>query len=462
MMRGIAFRLLRPAAVAAGLGSLIQSIPQASAETLQQALRRTYQNNPQLNADRARQRATDETVPQALAGYRPQISAGFEAGPNYQYARPGNGPSFVQPLTLNLNVDMNLFDGGRTSNSVRSAESAVLAGRATLRGVEQTVLLMAVTAYLDVLRDQAIRDLVANNITALSETLRIARVRYEKGDARRTDMAQAEARLARGKADLAVAVANLAASQATYRQVVGAQPADLAFPRPADGLMPASLTLAVRTALEGHPAVRAAVHAVDGAQTDVRVIAGELAPSLRVTGTLQRVFGQSRDDDPAALPVNIGPQLTVPIYEGGEVYARVRQAKETVAQRRAELEATRDDVRSDMRSAWGTFESARASVPANEKAVEAAEVALAGVTRESLEGARTILDVLNSQQELLAARSNLVSARRDLVVASYGALAAMGVLTHKKLDLATRRYRPETHYEQVRDLGETARTPDGR
>ena len=460
-MRAHSGRALRLLLIASALAS---GAPPAAAEPLAAALARTYRGNPQLSAERARQRVDDENVPRALSGYRPTIAGQATYGPTYARARPGSGDDVASPLNLSINLQQMLYDSGRTSATVRSAESGVFGGRATLRGTEQTVLLLAATAYMNVLRDEQVISLQLGNIEALTETLRIARKRFETGDSRRTDMAQAEARLARGQADLAVARNNLMASQATYRQVIGAEPRDLTFPPPPTGLLARSLAAATSSARREHPAIRAALHAVDGAEHDVKVAEADLGPQLLAQGNAQTDIGRSLSGDVAtpAPTYSLGLQATVPVYDGGLAAARVRQAKENVGQRRMDLETARVGVVADLRTAWGVLDAARAAVPAAETAIAANEIAVAGVRAEALEGQRTTLEVLNAQQELLNAKTSLVVARRDLVVASYGVLSTTGGLTARRLGLRGQHYRPETHYDQVRDLKATLRTPDGR
>ncbi len=433
------------------------------AESLRAALARTARANPQLAAERARQRADDENVPRALSGYDPSVALTGESGPGYARSRPGTGSQVASPFSLGLSLNQTIFDFGTTAASVRSAESGVFAGRATLRGVEQDVLLAAATAYLDVLRDMALVELQRGNVATLGETLRVARKRYETGDVSRTDPAQAEARYARGGADLATAEANLVSSRAAYRRVIGVAPDRQTFPDEPSDVLPPSLKAALGRALADHPAVRSATHAVDVAASDVRVAAGRLAPTITVQGSLSRTFGRQLDTVGDTTPsAQIGPQLTVPIYSGGAPSAQVRQAKEVLGQRRIELEAAREQVRSDVRAAWGALEAARAAITAREAAVAATAVALAGVSQEAQQGQRTTLDVLNAQQEVVNARASLVSTRRDRIVAAYAALAASGSLSAGRLALAGPRYRPETHYDQVRDSRSGTRTPDGR
>ena len=456
-MRVRPVRFFRPLLIGAALAAATP----AGAETLAQALARTYRGNPTLSAERARQRSDDENVPRALAGYRPSINLQAQVGPTFERSRPGTGQSLSSPFVLGLTVDQTLYDSGRTAASIRSAESAVFGGRATLRGVEQTVLLQAVSAYMNVLRDEQIVTLQLGQIDALTETLRIARARFDAGDSRRTDTAQAESRLARGQADLAVARSNLAASQAAYRQAIGAPPGKLVFPPPPEKLLPKSLTAAIASARADHPAIRSAIHAIDGAEHDVKVAEADLGPQVTASGSIQRTFGPRLPSDQTP-DLALTGRATIPVYDGGAVSAAVRQAKETVGQRRMELQSTRADVVADMRTAWGALEAARAAIPAAETAVSSNEIALTGVQREQLEGQRTILEVLNAQQELLNSRTLLVTARRDLVVAAYGALSTQGVLTARRLALRGPAYRAETHYDQVRDLKAGVQTPDGR
>ncbi|NNM74228.1 TolC family outer membrane protein [Enterovirga aerilata] len=439
----------------------------ATAETLPSALARAYMNNPDLNAGRASLRAIDENVPRALSGYRPSVAATASAGATYETGRTGssgvlaNTRDALFPRQAALQVTQNLFNGFRTANSVREAESGVLGARETLRQTEGDTLFSAAQAYMDVLRDTATLDLHRNNVEVLEEQLRQTRERYTAGEVTRTDIAQAEARLEASRSQVSLAQANLQSSIATFRRIIGVEPRQLAAGKPPDQLIPSSLAQAVRIALAEHPAILSALHAVDAAELQVKVVEGELAPSLNLVGSVGGGYDTSVPGD-RSVTAAFGAQLTVPLYEGGETYARVRQAKEVAGQRRIEAEATRDAVRSALFSAWGALESAKANVISAQAQVAASEVALTGVREEARAGQRTTLDVLNQQQELLIARVNLIVAQRDRVVGAFSVAQAVGRLNAASLALRVPTYRPGAHYEAVRDLPWGLTTPDGR
>ncbi len=444
----------------------------ASAETLESALARAYGNNPSLNAQRANTRATDENVAQAKAGYRPRVTG--TADINVTYSEVESGGTISERTTSSrgagVAINQNLFNGFRTRNSVRGAESGVLSSRETLRSTEQDTLFDAATVYMDVLRDTALLNLERNNVEVLEEQLRQTQDRFNVGEVTRTDVAQAEAALARAQARVSQAEANLRASIGFYRQVVGVEPRSLAPGRPLDRLVPRSIEAALRLGQEEHPALKAALHAVDVAELQVRVTEGELYPTLDVRGSLERRQDRVLSaDPPAAQPsgtdasrASVVASLTVPIYEGGQVYSRVRQAKETAGQRRLEADSIRDQVRADVVFRWGQYEAARAQIVAGQAEVEAAETALAGVREEARVGQRTTLDVLNAQQTLLNARVNLITAQRDRVVASYAVVRATGRLNSRYLALRVQHYSPKLHFDQVKDLWGGLTTPDGR
>jgi outer membrane protein len=456
---------------------LLASVGAASAETLESALVRAYHANPTLNAQRASVRATDENVPRAKSLGRPRVNATADAGIQYQETHSGAGSTIVRslPRGVGLQVDQNIFNGNRTDNGIRQAETQVFGARETLRNNEQTTLFNGVTAYMNVLRDTAILSLQRNNVEVLDEQLRQTRDRFNVGEVTRTDVAQAESRVAGSRSQVAVAEANLRNSIAVFRQVIGVEPRSLAPGRPIDRLVPRTLDAAVSVALDEHPAVKAALHAVDAAELQVKITEAELYPTLGVRGTAsQRWTGTAAAGGGGDRNVGFGSNeastfvasavatLTVPIYEGGEVYARTRQAKETVGQRRLEADATRDQVRAAVVSAWGQLESSKASIIAAQAQVQAAETALSGVREEARVGQRTTLDVLNAQQELLNARVNLITAQRDRVVASYAVAQASGRLSSQSLALNIATYSPKTHFDQVKDLWGGLRTPDGR
>ena len=440
----------------------------ASGESLPEALTKAYQTNPQLNAERARQRATDENVPQALAGYRPQIIASLSAG--LQAVRdllPGNvvQSATLKPWVIGVTVTQTLFNGYKTANSVRVAELQVQSGREALRNVGQGVLLDAVTAYTNVLANQSLVEAQRTNVSFLQETLAITQRRLKAGDVTPTDTSQAEARLSRGQSDLNAAQVNLAISQATYAQVIGNPPGSLRAAEPVDRYLPRSRDDATTLAFKENPAVLAAGFDVDVASTNIHVAESSLMPTV----TLQGNVSHSTDDDQTlgtfrTDQASIIGQVTAPIYDGGTAASQTRQAKELTAQSRLVLDQVRSQARTAALGAWVANEGAKIAVTASESEVRAATVALQGVQKEAQGGQRTTVDVLNSEADLIAAKARLIGAQRDRVIASYTLLSAIGKLDVKTLALNTPDYLPETHYHQVRDAWEglRTRTPSGQ
>jgi outer membrane protein len=436
------------------------------AESLPEALAKAYQSNPQLNAERARQRGTDENVPQALAGYRPQIIASLSAG--LQAVRnllPDNTvqSATLRPWTIGVTVTQTLFNGFKTANSLRVAELQVQSGREALRNVGQGVLLDAVTAYSNVLANQSLVEAQRANVAFLQETLGITQRRLNAGDVTPTDTAQAEARLSRGRADLNAAEVNLAVSQATYTQVIGNPPSQLRLADPIDRYLPRSRDDAIALAFKEHPTVLAAGFDVDVASTSIHVAESSLLPTVTVQGSASH----SADADPSLSTfrtdqASVVGQVTAPIYDGGTAASQTRQAKEMAAQSRLVLDQVRQQSRTAAVGAWVTSEGAKIAVSASEAEVRAATVALDGVRKEAAGGQRTTLDVLNAQQDLISAKARLIGAQRDRVIASYTLLSAIGRLDVKTLALNTPDYLPEVHYHQVRDAWHGLRTPSGQ
>jgi outer membrane protein len=438
----------------------------AAAETLPDVLVKAYQASPQLNADRARQRGTDENVPQALAGYRPQIIASLGAG--LQAVRntlPDNTvqSATLRPWTIGVTVSQVLFNGFRTANSVRVAEFQVLSGREALRNTGQGVLLDAVTAYMNVLANQALVESQRTNVAVLREIQASTKKRLAAGDVTPTDTAQAEARLSRGLADLNAAEVVLAISKATYVQVIGAPPTQLSAASPVDRLSPTTMTASIETANHEHPAVLGAGYDVDMAQTTIKVAESSLLPTASVQASASRaVQTDSSLTTSASDQASVLAQVNVPIYDGGTAASQTRQAKEVTSQSRMVLEQVRNQSRTAIVSAWVSNEGTKVALTASESEVRAADVALQGVRREAQGGQRTTIDVLNAQQDLTNARSRLIQAQRDRIIASYTLLSAVGRLDVHTLNLETPDYLPEVHYHQVRDAWHGLRTPSGQ
>jgi outer membrane protein len=441
------------------------------------ALALAYQENPDLNQQRAGLRATDETVPQATAAFRPQVSATGNYGYSYLEER-SSGVSSAATLGLpstagttrfttttgmvGLTVSQTLFNGNRNVNTVRRAESNVLGSRENLRDVERTVLLNAATAYMNVLRDTAILDLRKNNIIVLEEQLRQTSHRFTVGEETVTDVAQADASLASGRSDYFTAQANLATSAANYRQIIGVEPHQLDPARSIEGLLPGTLQASITMALAEHPTIQAAQHAVDAAELQVKIQEGQLYPTLAAVGSAQENYADLGVPGLKVFNGSVQAQLSAPIYTGGLVDAEVRQAKELVAQARIQVDLQRDSVRALVISSWGQLEAAKASIRSNESAVKAAELALTGIRQEARVGQRTTFDVLTAQQTLLNARVSVVTAQRDRVVASYSVMSAAGRLSAACLNLKVTQYDPTIHYDAVKDKWIGLRTPDGR
>jgi outer membrane protein len=442
------------------------AITTSVAETLPEALVKAYQTNPALNADRARQRGTDENVPQALAGYRPQIVASLGAG--LQAVRdllPDNTVqgATLRPWTIGVTVTQVLFNGFKTANSVRVAEFQVQSGREALRNTGQGVLLDAVTAYMNVLANQAQVESQRTNVAVLREIQSTTKRRLDAGDVTPTDTAQAESRLSRGLADLNAAEVAFAISKATYTQVIGEARSQLIAAATVDRLSPPTLAAATETAGHEHPAVLGAGFDVDVAQTTIKVAESSLLPTIAVQASASR----SKDSDTSLSTfgtdqASILGQMNLPLYDGGTAASQTRQAKELASQSRLVLEQVRNQARTAVVSAWVSNEGTKVALTASQSEVRAAEVALAGVRREAAGGQRTTIDVLNAQQDLTTARSRLIQAQRDRVIASYTLLSAVGRLDVHVLNLNTPDYMPEVHYHQVRDAWHGVRTPSGQ
>jgi outer membrane protein len=457
----------------AAIACLLPPLGAARAETLESALIQAYQNNPTLNSQRAAVRATDENVPQALSGYRPRVSITASGGeqslstttkvtsttPNSYSTQSG----YNSPVSAGVTASQTLFNGFQTANKTRQAEAQVQAARETLRVTEQQVLLNAATAYMNLLRDTAILDLQKRNVEVLQEQLRQVRDRFNVGEVTRTDVAQSESRLAAGRSQVLTAESNYKTSGAVYRQVIGSSPGKLTAGTPVDRFSPSNLPAAIGAASTIHPSVTTAQYNIDVAQMQVKVSEGALYPTLSVQGNYTKNYlAAGTLNTMESYNASVLGQLSVPIYQGGAEYSLIRQAKETLGQKRIDFDTARDQARQTVVQAWGQLDAAKANIDATQAQVQASEIALNGVREEARVGQRTTLDVLNAQQELVNARVALVGAQRDRVVASYSLLAGVGRLSPQVLGLRVPVYDAATHYGQVRDSWAGVRTPDGR
>ncbi|MGO8911174.1 MAG: TolC family outer membrane protein [Bradyrhizobium sp.] len=439
----------------------------ASADTMEAALLRAYQNNPQLNAQRATVRATDENVPQALSGYRPKVAATASGGGQYtnELAEISSGSKIEEgpqgPHAVGVTVTQTLYNGNQTANKTRAAESQVSGAREGLRLMEQSVLLAAATVYMDFLRDAAILEVQRSNTRVLELTLKQTRQRFSAGLVTPTDVAQSEAQLAAGVTQELAAEANLTTTRANFRRIIGNEPAQLAPASPVDRYLPETLRDAADISLAENPNVTAAKYGIDVNFLNVKVNEGALFPTVTLQASVQKTWQQTitqiRQFNASAVA-----QVSVPIYQGGAEYSLIRQSKETLEQQRLTLEQVRDQARADLITAWGQLLAGKAQVTSSQSQVDASEIALLGTQKEATVGQRTVLDVLNAQQALVNARVALVTAQHDRVVASYAVLNTIGRLSPQVLHLATSVYDPSVHYHQVRDSWSGVRTPDGR
>jgi outer membrane protein len=456
------------AAAAVLLMALVGPAP-ALADTIEAALVRAYQGNPQLNAQRAQVRSTDENVPQALSGYRPKVAITASAG--YQYldslSTQGATPNTFEdhganaPRAAGITATQTLYNGNQTANKTRAAESQVSGAREALRVLEQGVLLNAATIYMDYLRDAAIVEVQKSNTRVLEQTLKQTQDRFNVGEVTRTDVAQSEAQLAAGRTQQLQAESNLTTTRSNFRRIIGNEPEALAPGSPVDRFLPATLPSAVELSLTDNPNVTAAMFGIDVNFLQVKVNEGALLPTLTAQVAVQQSYEQLlttyRSFGASAIA-----QLTIPVYQGGAEYSLIRQSKENLAQQRLVLEQTRDQTRANTVTAWGQLVAGKAQVASAQSQVTASEIALNGVREEAKAGQRTTLDVLNAQQALVNARVALVTAQHDRVVASYSVLNAVGRLSPIVLKLPTTTYDPSVHYQQVRDSWAGVRTPDGR
>jgi outer membrane protein len=444
----------------------------ALADTIEAALVRAYQNNPQLNAQRAQVRVTDENVPQALSGYRPRASITGSLG--YQYTdtniTQGGSPTAIvrteihgtdPPRSVGLTVSQTLYNGNQTANKTRAAESQVSGAREALRVLEESVLLQAATIYMDYLRDAAIVEVQRSNTRVLEQTLKQTQDRFNVGEVTRTDVAQSEAQLAAGRTQQLQAESQLTTTRSNYRRIIGIEPQALAPGSPVDRFLPPSLASAVELSLIENPNVTAAMFGVDVNYLQVKVNEGALLPTVTFTAAAQQSYETTLTTFRSFGASAVG-SVTVPLYQGGAEYSLIRQSKETLAQQRLTLELTRDQTRANTVTAWGQLVAGKAQVASAQAQVTASEIALNGVREEAKAGQRTTLDVLNAQQALVNARVALVTAQHDRVVASYSVLSAVGRLSPQVLQLPTTTYDPSVHYQQVRDSWAGVRTPDGK
>ncbi|WP_246116812.1 TolC family outer membrane protein [Denitrobaculum tricleocarpae] len=443
---------VRRLGVFATLASVMLWTPSgAVAQTLPEALSQAYDTNPTLRAARAQLRSVNENVPQELSNWRPNVTAGTSVGKRRSEFESDTTDSedSLTPFTANVDVTQPLYRGGRTIAGTERAENEVRAQREIVRSTEQSVLLNAATSYTDVWRDQAVLQLNISNEDVIGQQLEATGDRFEVGEVTRTDVAQAETRLATAVSDRIAAEGSLATSRAVYQEVIGSFPGTLVTP-PVPVNLPATQDEVVTLATENNPDVTSAVFTERAAEKNVRQVKGELYPEVNLVGSLSHQDEVSNSDTETD-SASIIAQVSIPIYQQGSVYSRVRAAKQISSQRRVEIEEQRRRAEQIAVSAWEDLQTARAQIRSFESAVASAEIALEGVRQENEVGARTILDILDAEQELLNAQVSLVGAQRDEVVAGYQVLSAIGQLSAGEIALPVEVYDVEADYRAVRN-----------
>ncbi|PWC46193.1 TolC family outer membrane protein [Azospirillum sp. TSA6c] len=437
----------------ATMGTAVTGGGTAQAQSLEQALAQAYANNPTIGAQRARLRAVDEGVPQALSGYRPtaRVTAGISRSMGESKFDGGSTGSESNAKSVGVTATQPIYDA-TVAPAVRRAERLVEAQRATLIASEQSVLLAAAQAYLDIVQNQAILQLQTNNEQVLRRQLDAARDRFRVGEYTRTDVSQSESRLSAAIASKISAEGTLRASRATYERLVGAAPGELKAPKPAFRL-PKNLDELVELARANNPNVLSASYTEAAQREAVDQQYGRLLPSVNLSASGTRTYDPGRSsgiDLNRSDSAQVTAQVTIPLYQAGQPEALVREAKQTANQARLQIEESRRQVTESAVSAWQALQTARASIESYSAQIKAAQIALEGVRQEAQVGSRTVLDVLNQEQELLNARVFLVRAQHDEMVAAFNVLASSGQLTADRLNLPVQKYDPTANYDKTR------------
>jgi outer membrane protein len=453
----------RRGAILGCIAGLIVALTAVSthAQTLTDALAEAYNTNPQLLAERALLRATDEQVPQALSFWRPQVTFNGQVGGTRSAITSGStglpspgGRSVYSTFyqnSLALQVTQPVYRGGRTVAQTRQAINTVESTRAQTLAVETSVFQAVAMAYLDVVRDQELVEVDRNNVEVLRKQLEATTDRFRVGEVTRTDVAQAESSLAQAQGTLVAQQGTLEISRAEYVRAVGHSPGRLVLPRDRPAL-PATREEALSLAANNNFSVISATFAELAARDNIDVVRGQLLPQISLVGTLSRSLGTSViQNSLLEESASIVAQMTMPLYEGGAIYSQTRQAEQTVGQRRSQVDDARRAAVQTATQFWATLQAGRASIKSFSAAVRAAQIALAGVQQQALVGTSTTLDVLIQNQQLLTTQSQLVTAEHDTALAEFNLAAAVGRLIAPELNLPVRLYDMERHYREVKD-----------
>ncbi|HCS23573.1 MAG TPA: TolC family outer membrane protein [Alphaproteobacteria bacterium] len=420
----------------------------AAATPFDAALAEAYLRNPELEAARAELRSVDETYAQAMSGYRPRLTG--EASYTSSHYDGDVFDTHADPKNLALELRQPLYRGGSTEAGVRASSNRIKAQRAVLHSVEQKVLLEAVTAYMDVRRDGELVRLNLNNEKVLETHLEASRQRFKLGDITKTDVSQAESRLANAQASRVRAEGSLRASRARYERVVGQEAQTL--PAPVFSIhIPETLEQAAALAEEQNPDIHFADFSHEAANADTRAATGELLPQVDLTGSLGRTYDPAQRVDEHVNTTSVGVIASIPLYTGGAVDARVRRSKQIESQRRMERMRAGRTVRQSVIDAWTELSAAEAEMQARKAQIDAAKLALDGVRIETDYGSRTTLDLLDAEQEYLDAQVAHVIAERNRIVALYRVLSTVGELTAARLGLPVPVYNPQAHFKNVKN-----------
>lgn len=436
----------------AAFGCVFGAQNSANAQSLEDALALAYNTNPTLLAARASLRVTNETIAQARAGWRPTVSVSSTFGyadvdsKNNATNVESSGDSF--PTTGGISLSQSLYAGGKTEASIKQADANIQAERATMFNSEQSVLFAGVTAYVDVIRFESELQLQVNNLRRLEKQLEATEDRFRVGEVTRTDVAQAESRVARAKADRSGSEGLLNAARVEFEKVFGIAPATLDQPVYPPGL-PENRQAAVNAAVQGDFDLLNAVFDEVSAGHNVDNQFGDLLPSLDLVAQANQSYNTSGgDNETTTLTAEL--QLTIPIYQAGFNSAVVRQAKESQNQSRLLVEVARREAIDQSATAYESWQTNLATIDSLRAEVKAAEIALEGVEQEATVGARTVLDVLDAEQDLLNAQVSLVRSRRNAMVAAFQVLETMGRLTAQHLGLPVKYYDYDKHYRDAR------------
>ena len=426
------------------------------ANTLFDELAYTYATSPALDAQRAYLRAADERVSQAQAGWRPTVAAeGNIAHIGQKYKNYPEVDKFDYDNTnydAGLVVSQQIFSGFQTVSNVDYAKTIVLQERENMQAKEQDVLLAAAVAYADVIRARALLDLQVNQEQVLARHLKSYQKRFKVGDLTRTDVAQAEARLSGAKTARTVAQGDLDSTIAVYENVVGRKPDNIDKIDHLDDLLPKDFEAAVQLMEENNPTLKAARHAEQAAKYQITRQESDLLPKVDVSAGAGYQWGQplpALDDKYDGQYWRVGARLSVPLYQGGGEYARVREAKQLANQASILLDQTKRQLLQDTTMGWELWQSSKASIVSIKAQIKASKMALDGVIKEANVGSRTVLDVLDAEQEYLNYRVDLVIAERNEMVAAMSLLASTGQMTATGLGLKVDVYDPQEHYNNV-------------